>query len=390
MKIKIQWLLPDELFPLMKTSVVLRLGFSLIAFIATSSATAGVYTYSKIGYPESFSGLSIFNVNANGQYATNLYGYEHAMFVWSPDGKLRVLQPIDRMQSDVSDVNESGVAVGQSTPLDDFHYSRATVWYGDKASLLPGLGGDRDVATAINEAGLIVGYSRTPDTGLMRAVWWDGGGIHELRTADSVSAAAFNLNNGGTIIGATRFSNGLENGTVWANDVATYVGTLGGDRSVLRAVNNRGWAVGDALLAGDDENWRAVLWDGTSLHNLGTLGGGQSWAYGIGEDGTVYGSAMTAGAQQHAAVWRNGTAIDLNELIVNPADLGQFLLTAAMGADSDGNIYGDLYDEKNNRAGVFILAPVHDGQVPEPGSLPTFASGLLGTLALTRRRSKKN
>lgn len=376
---------------------VLHRGLLVIAFCVPALANASLYTFSHIGVTDSGARGYPQGVNLSGYVALTVDDGSQTSYIRSPQGRMRKLSHIDGMQSTILDVNAVGVGVGVSHALEgdyrgDPRGSAATVWRGDQAAILPGLGGSREYAWAINDRGIIGGYSHTrtsPIGGVSRAVWWDDTGIHDLGTGGGRSAGVFGLNNRGTFVGSTRFDDGTEVGTTWQNGTTTHVGTPGGSRSLLNDVNEQGWASGDALLDGDEEAWRAVLWDGTALRNLGTLGGGWSSSTSIDDAGNVYGSATTAAGRQHAVMWSAGAIVDLNDVVVNAADLRGLTLDTAMGSDIHGNIYGILSDRTTGQGGAFMLTLVSAAEIPEPNTYQGLAAAflaMLGGLKLGRRR----
>jgi probable HAF family extracellular repeat protein len=99
------------------------------------------------------------------------------------------------------------------------------------------------------------------------------------------------------------------------------LGTLGGTLGFLNWLNNRGEAVGQSNLAGD-QTYHPFLWDGRSLQDLGTLGGDFGSANWITDSGAAAGWATTPGnAAFHAVLWRDGATRDLG---VPPGDAFSF------------------------------------------------------------------
>jgi uncharacterized membrane protein len=166
------------------------------------------------------------------------------------------------------------------------------------------------------------------------------------------------------------------------------VGTLGGSTSSLSAINDRGWAVGQSSLAGDKTS-QAMLWDGTTVHNLGSPDGWLSAATDIDNDGIVYGNyyKFEGSFESRAAIWLGGSSYDLHSLITNPHDLGEFTMTETLGVDASGRIYGYLdilsSDSGSYRDRMFVLTPVSENDVPEPMPLLLV---LFGIGLMTHRR----
>ncbi len=88
------------------------------------------------------------------------------------------------------------------------------------------------------------------------------------------------------------------------------------------------------------------------MSELGTLGGSYSAAFGINDRGKVVGYAYTSNESRHAFVWRDGTMIDLNNLI--PANSG-WELTDARDINNNGQIVG--HGEFNGQTRDFLLTP---------------------------------
>jgi probable HAF family extracellular repeat protein len=92
------------------------------------------------------------------------------------------------------------------------------------------------------------------------------------------------------------------------------LGTLGGEESSARGINDSGEVVGEATLP----NWagHAFLWeDGIGMRDLGTLpGGASSTAEDINETGQVTGWSGFSGIGTHAFLWDEGMMTDLGTL----------------------------------------------------------------------------
>jgi probable HAF family extracellular repeat protein len=151
-------------------------------------------------------------------------------------------------------------------------------------------------ARAVNDRGQIVGYSQTA-TSMSHAFLWDAGTMIDLggggNTTTGILAAG--INERGQVAGTF----------LWQDGTATTLGTLGGEYSNARAINEWGQIVGDAWTA--EPQVHASLWQGGKVIDLGTLGGDRSSAYGINDCSRVVGEARTGSGESHAALWPGNT-----------------------------------------------------------------------------------
>jgi len=149
-----------------------------------------------------------------------------------------------------SDINNGGQIVG--TILDQ-GIAKAMIWKNGTYTVLPGLGGNNDAAYAINEVGQVVGSSAIAD-GTLHAVLWDHGAVVDLRLDESrggpTGASATAINDRGVIVGYS-FPNGNEDATeafVYADGYAQRLTYLTDQypfiQTWLYGVNNANQAVG--------------------------------------------------------------------------------------------------------------------------------------------------
>jgi probable HAF family extracellular repeat protein len=143
----------------------------------------------------------------------------------------------------------------------------------------------------------------------------------------------------------------------------TDLGTLGGESSIARAINNAGQIVGEAALP--DRHRRAFVWQGGAMTNLGVLPSQlDSFGWAINSTGQVAGYS-TNGSLGRAYWWAGGPLIDLGTF----AGLGNI---QAKGINASGMIVGSA-----TAIGIF---PYHafvwqNGIFTELPPLPGVAAG---------------
>jgi probable HAF family extracellular repeat protein len=118
------------------------------------------------------------------------------------------------------------------------------------------------------------------------------------------------------------------------------LGTFGGSNSIARSINENGWSVGSAQIAGNAA-WRAFLLPpeetlDVNRDHLGTLGG-DSHAIDLSIHLVVVGVSRLADNTRHAFVYDGTSLYDLNDLI--PSDSG-WVLNEASAINDDGLIVG--------------------------------------------------
>lgn len=320
-------------------------------------------------------------------------------------------------------INNSGQIVGQATDADG--HNRATLFdpTGSGNNIdLGGLAGDSE-ARSINDKGQIVGQAWFPP-GYLRAARWDpadgsyGPAIDLDPLPDSQSSRAYGMNNSAQIVGQSYFIAGdYWRATLWDPVDGGYnivdLGTLGGDSSLARSINDSAQVVGeaetgsglveatlfDATGAGSNVNLSA--WKAFSVNNNGLIVGRRHGYFAIVLDPTGSGNhielALDAGGSSDALSINNTDQIvgyfiapswdyramlfdptggrnniDLNELI-DPA-LGWTLSTAHCISDN-GWIVGEGINP-DGESHAFLL-------VPEPATVLLLG---MGAVMLRRKR----
>ncbi|KGM41434.1 hypothetical protein JY96_18910 [Aquabacterium sp. NJ1] len=184
--------------------------------------------------------------------------------------------------------------------------------------------GVASAAANINNLGQVVGLF-SGSNGLNHAVTWVDGQAMELGAASSswgfdrfanpwgMSGSAIGINDAGQIAW-TNANTG--HATVWANGVATDLGTLGGAQSDARGINQAGQIVGQAQDA--NGNWRAVAWNGGQPTELVTPNASSSSkANAVNNVGQIVGYEERPSQPYvaHPVIWDQGVASSLDESV---------------------------------------------------------------------------
>jgi probable HAF family extracellular repeat protein len=252
-------------------------------------------------------------------------------------------------------------------------------------------------AFAVNDAGVVVGYS-VDGQGRQRAIRFQSGGtIQDLGTLQGgIHAAANDVSNHGWIVGMSerRFGNDeFQRAALWRNGTVLDLGTFGGEFSEANGVNDASQVVGWAWYPLPQRLQRAFLWsDATGMIDLGTLGGNVSTAADVNDQGAVVGSSQVLPAQStsHAFLWTTGTGMvdlgtppgttDSYATAIN--NVGQ-IVGNSVGFDGTGFVFQPLLCEKGS---AYIL---NELIAPGSGWILVEARGIndLGQIAAIARHA---
>jgi probable HAF family extracellular repeat protein len=231
------------------------------------------------------------------------------------------------------------------------------------------LRGDESFATAVNDAGQVVGYSQLLNNAAYHAFLWQGGAMTDLGTL-SGNSYAYGINAQGQVVGYSYLpGNAAYHAFLWQGGAMTDLGTLGGGYSVARGINAQGQVAGFSYLSGNSAA-HAVLWQGGAMTDLGTLGGSLGFAFGINDQGQVVGySYLPGNSTYHAFLWQGGVMTDLNSLLSNDAG---WTLTVATAVNPGGQIVGYGTDP-DGLTHAFLLTPDQSPALAFPVVAPATA-----------------
>lgn len=337
------------------------------------SAGASAQTYKAIDLGKLVSGNNdAGRMNNAGQIVG---GDSLGAILWTPSGTSFTVTRLGDpsvASDDAASINSSGQVVGFSQPLGG-GVTTPIVFRGSTAVALPTLGGTSGVATSINDAGLIVGQSRTAsETDPLSAgdaVLWNGSEVIDLGTVlggnDSFAEA---INNSSQIVGSNFAVPSGSAAVVWTvtnNQVTVQnlpVGTAIGSEAL--DINDSGKIVGLAIFeSANSGSGHAALWSptgsGYTFQDLGDLGGGFSVADSINRAGDVVGSSLVNAGDTvtHATLWTGGKIVDLNAA-VTPVLPAFITLNGASSINDSGSIVVGSVDSRTGATSSYLLVPI--------------------------------
>jgi probable HAF family extracellular repeat protein len=370
------------------TSVILFAWLALAARLSAQDAAAGnpphyrVYNLGTLGGSSSIGntinnrslalGSANLPGNATAHAAAWFYGLKFDLgTLGGPNSN--VVFPNRNDSGEIAGISETNAVnpLGEDWSCSAFfptatgHICLGFVWQWGEMSALPTLGGYDGFASAVNNAGEIVGWAENkihdstcapPPNGTQvlqfEAVLWEPG-THHIQELPPLhgdpDGAATAINEKGQIVGISGTCDvavgaySAKHALLWEDGRVINLPTLGGAGwNTPIAINNRGEIAGFADLPGDisggvlTPNFHAVLWTKDhAIHDLGTLPGDSiSEATGINDRGQIVGVSFPS---SHAFIWQDGVMTDLNSLI--PSDSPLELISTG-DIDDRGEITG--------------------------------------------------
>jgi probable HAF family extracellular repeat protein len=206
--------------------------------------------------------------------------------------------------------------------------------------------------------------------------WINWGGINDRGEAVGMSETAVLDPNGEDICGFGTFLTCVP--FLWRDGQMSALPTVGGNNGQASAINNRGEAVGFAETADADPTCPPspaevpVLWDKGQAHALPLVGTDpDGFAFGINDRGEAVGYSGNCFFATHAVVWKNNTAVVLQ-------DLGGTKSNVAYVINNLGQIAGKVRSADGTTYVAALWQP--DGTLTNLGILPgdfaAFATGI--------------
>ncbi len=177
--------------------------------------------------------------------------------------------------------------VGSSRSVPGSSLPHAFVWKNGVMRDLGALVGGQSEATAINDDGVIVGWS-TIKSGAMRAVRWQSGTKRNRETLGGRNSQATGISEFGVIVGWSETASGSRHAFIWRRGVMTDLGTLGGPTSQANGITRGGGVVGQSTTASGERH--AFRWKDGVFKDLGTQGYQYSLATAINTNNQIVGS----------------------------------------------------------------------------------------------------
>jgi probable HAF family extracellular repeat protein len=141
---------------------------------------------------------------------------------------------------------------------------------GSLADIGPVNGGGSSAASAINDLGQVTGYAETNAAGDYAAYIYQNGTMNFLATLGGNFAQGYAINNAGMVAGYSGLSNGDSHAFLYANGVMKDLGGLGGYDSYATGINEAGDVVGASNRAGGG-GYHAFVYSGGTLKDLNDL-----------------------------------------------------------------------------------------------------------------------
>jgi probable HAF family extracellular repeat protein len=243
-----------------------------------------------------------WDVNASGQVAGLVWDPRGHAARWNVDDTLtELVTGHEDTSTDVMAfrINTAGTVLVQWQNPAAYRTGYLTVAMDGTVTDFPLLrGGSTSTATALNDAGDVVGYADTKDHLGDHCVMLHGGVLKDLGLGPAGNGCqAYGVNAMGEIVGRFMNQSYQDRAFSWRHGTFRLLGTLGGRSSIARDVNASGQVIGSSTRAGERRHEHPFLWSDGVMYDLESLldASGAGWhlqSVGrIGDDGAIVGTA---------------------------------------------------------------------------------------------------
>lgn len=335
--------------------------------------------------PEGFNVSGYAGVNNKGQVAGYMGGQSQAVIVSADRLTPEILPTLGGYFNTASAVNDAGDVVGYaSTSSGDTH---GFLYSGGVMRDLGALGGNYSAAYGINNAGQVVGVYSMTTMSPTQSFMYDAG-TEDIRSLGGFYALG--MNDMGSVTGFA----GIYRPVIYRDGNLLDLSTVGLFSGAGYAINNAGQVTG---YAAQDGGWVGFVYDESrGVTFVRPEWGTSSVGTGIDEKGRVVGHDY-AGMIFRAALWEpNASGYEeflLDDIVKGSGGDAEWSFSFADGISADGRYVfaqGNNPSVRNGADQWVILEAEPNTVTPEPVSIALLGTGLFGVGVARKRKKRKS